>query len=93
MDKSEQQKILTDPNYKFPGQQCFSKCILLSAGMIDKKGHLVHEGATKLAAAMKKTITDDEIRKCQDYAVKNGKDVCDIADLGVGCILQVTSKN
>lgn len=89
MDKSVQQKILTDPNFKFPEQQCFSKCILLSAGMIDKKGHLINEGAKHLATGMKKTITDEEIRKCQDYASKNGKNVCDIADIGVGCIMQL----
>lgn len=86
-DKTTQQKILTDPNYKFPEQQCFSKCILLSAGMIDKKGVLVAEGAKQLAIGMKKTIKDEDIKKCQEYASKNGKNACDVADLGVGCVL------
>lgn len=86
-DKTTQQKILTDPNYKFPEQQCFSKCILLAAGMIDKKGVLVAEGAKQLAIGMKKTIKDEDIYKCQEYASKNGKNACDVADLGVGCVL------
>lgn len=87
-----QQKILTDSNYKFPDQQCFSKCILLIAGMIDKTGMIIPEGAKQLAAGMKRSLSDEEIVKCQQHSLKNGKNVCDVADLGIGCALQSTSK-
>lgn len=87
-----QQKILTDPNYKFPDQQCFSKCILLAAGIIDQTGMIHPEGAKQLAAGMKRSLTDEQIAKCQQHSLKNGKNVCDVADLGIGCVLQSTSK-
>ncbi|CAO1390708.1 unnamed protein product [Diamesa serratosioi] len=87
-DKTVQQKILTDPQYQFPDQQCFSKCILLAADVINKKGIVNPDAAKRLAASMKTTISDAQIAKCQEHASKNGKNECEVADLGTGCILQ-----
>lgn len=89
-DKALQQKILTDPN-SFSNQQCFTKCVLFSTGMIDKNGFVTTETEKKIAEKIKISISDQQKIKCHEYASK-GKNACEVSDMSIRCFLKITAQ-
>lgn len=85
-DSVIQQKILNDGNYRYNEQACFLKCMLENDGLIGADGKITREGATEIASRFDKTLTDEQVAKCQKFADESSSIICESAMAAADCI-------
>lgn len=85
-DQDIQLRVLNDGNFRYNEQACFLKCMLQKDGLIGADGKILREGATEIASRFDKTLTDEQVGKCQKHADLSSSNVCESALAAADCI-------
>lgn len=85
-DSVTQQRILDDGNFRYKEQACFLKCMLENDGLLGADGKITREGATEIASRFDKTLTDEQVAKCQKQADESSSIMCESALAAADCI-------
>lgn len=85
-DSVTQSRILNDGNFRYDEQACFLKCMLENDGLVGSDGKITREGATEIASRFDKTLTDEQVAKCQKHADQSSSNMCESALAAADCI-------